>query len=255
MTGGMVSLLRAAWTLMPQPVRWSGKATHTRSVEPARLEAHVRMLAETLVPRDAGHPDTLDRVAASTRQEFERARGQVWDQPCEGQGKTYRNVSARFGPDTQDRSVVGAHYAAAGEPPAADDNASGVAGLIELAHLLGTPSLPLRSELVAVTLEELPYCRTTQMGRAVHAAWLKQQGIPGRGRFSLEMSGYFTAAPPRQGFPASFLKAFYPWRGNFIALVSKLAQGRGGPAREESAAERLPAAGLCPHCSQGPLGE
>ena len=67
---------------------------------------------------------------------------------------TFRNVIASFGPDTRERIVIGAHYDAYQELPGADDNASGVAGLIELAHLLGKTSLPMRVELVAYTLEE-----------------------------------------------------------------------------------------------------
>ena len=63
------------------------------------------------------------------------------------------------------------------------------------------------------------------MGSAVHAQSLKQQGIPVRVMYSLEMIGYFTEAPQSQRFPFSFLAAFYPTHGNFIAVVGKLDQG------------------------------
>jgi Zn-dependent M28 family amino/carboxypeptidase len=68
---------------------------------------------------------------------------------------------------------VGAHYDTAGEQPGADDNASGVAGLIELAHVLGNTVLPVCVELVAFTLEESASFRTNQMGSAVHAQSLR----------------------------------------------------------------------------------
>ncbi|MGH8009051.1 MAG: M28 family peptidase, partial [Candidatus Binatia bacterium] len=194
------------------------------SVSPARHEAHVRMLSETLFPRDVGHPENLDRVAAYIRQEFERAQGRVAEQPYQAMGSTYRNVIALFGPDTKERVVVGAHYDTAGERPGADDNASGVAGLIELAYLMSKTSLPVCVELVAYTLEEAAF-HTAQMGSAVHATSLKQQGIPVRVMFSLEMIGYFTDAPHSQSFPLSILAAFYPAEGNFITVVGKFGQG------------------------------
>ncbi|MGH7966390.1 MAG: M28 family peptidase, partial [Candidatus Binatia bacterium] len=194
------------------------------SVSPARHEAHVRMLSETLFPRDVGHPENLDRVAAYIRQEFVRAQGRVAEQPYEAMGSTYRNVIALFGPDTKERVVVGAHYDTAGERPGADDNASGVAGLIELAYLMSKTSLPVCVELVAYTLEEAAF-HTAQMGSAVHATSLKQQGIPVRVMFSLEMIGYFTDAPHSQSFPLSILAAFYPAEGNFITVVGKFGQG------------------------------
>jgi Zn-dependent M28 family amino/carboxypeptidase len=224
---GLVSLLIATWAWVTQPLsaNVNMNVSSVVSVEPARLEAHVRMLSEAFFPRDEGHPENLDRAAAYIRQEFERAKGKVSEQPYEVAGNTYRNVTALFGPDTRERIVVGAHYDTAGEQPGADDNASGVAGLVELAHLLGTVSLPLRVELVAFTLEESWYFGTSQMGSAMHAQSLQQQGIAVRVMFSLEMIGYFTDAPNSQSFPVSLLRAFYPSRGNFIAVVSKLDQG------------------------------
>ena len=130
-----------------------------------------------------------------------------------------------FGPDTKERIVDRAHYDTAGAKPGADDNASGVAGLIELAHLLSRASLPMRVELVAFPLEEPPFFRTAYMGSAIHAASLKRQGIAVRVMFSLEMIGYFSDAADSQTFPAPALKAFYPSTGNFIAVIGKFDQG------------------------------
>ncbi len=213
----------ALWALVTQPVlaRPARKDTAV-DVSPARLEAHVRALAERFRPRDYLHPQNLDGAAAYVRAEFERAGGRVSEQPYAAEGRTYRNVIAAFGPDTGERVVVGAHYDAAGPYPAADDNASGVAGLIELAHLLGKTELPVRVELVAYPLEEPPFFRTPYMGSAVHAASLRQAGVRVRAMLSLEMIGYFTDAPESQRFPLGFLRAFYPTEGNFITVVGSL---------------------------------
>src|SRR5262249_18896517 len=220
---GLLGLL-VAWAWVTQPLLFTAAGGSAVSVEPGRLEAHVRRLSETFFPRDAGHPENLDRVAADIRREFAQAKGRVAEQPYEVNDRTYRNVIALFGPDTKERIVVGAHYDSAGEQPGADDNASGVAGLIELAYLLGKTPLPVCVELVAFTLEEPGYFRTAQMGSAIHARSLKKQGIPVRVMLSLEMIGYFTDAPHSQSFPVSLLAAFYPSEGNFIAVVGKLDQ-------------------------------
>ncbi|HEV8712225.1 MAG TPA: M28 family peptidase [Candidatus Binatia bacterium] len=221
---GLLSLLLVAWAWVTQPLLFSVAGNSMVLAEPGRLEVHVRRLSETFFPRDAGHPENLDRVAAYIRQEFKQAKGRVAEQPYEVNGTTYRNVTALFGPETKERIVVGAHYDSAGEQPGADDNASGVAGLIELAYLLGKTPLPVCVELVAFTLEESGHFRTAQMGSAIHAGSLKKQGILVRVMFSLEMIGYFTDALHSQSFPVSLLAAFYPSQGNFIAVVGKLDQ-------------------------------
>jgi Peptidase family M28 len=220
-----IGLLLAVWFWVTQPLFSSPKPLTTISVNPARLEAHVRMLSTELHPRDEGHPENLDRVAAYVRAEFQKAGGVVSDQPYKVKGKTYRNVIAFFGPETAERIVIGAHYDTVGASPGADDNASGVAGLIELAQLLGRQQLPMRVELVAFTLEEPPHFRTARMGSAVHAASLRQQGVDVRAMVSLEMIGYFSDQPESQRFPMSLLGAFYPTRGNFIAVVGRLGEG------------------------------
>jgi Zn-dependent M28 family amino/carboxypeptidase len=131
----------------------------------------------------------------------------------------------RFGPEAGERLVVGAHYDAFGPYPAADDNASGVAGLIELAYLLGQHPPALAVELVAFTLEEPPYFRTAEMGSAVHAQSLKAAGVTVRVMFSLEMIGYFSDAPDSQRFPVPLLSLCYPSRGNFITVAGNVGEG------------------------------
>lgn len=226
-TLGIGSLLFAACWVVTQPLATRPPANQNPvTVAPARLEAHVRTLSETLAPRSFACPANLDRAAVYIAEQFRKAGGVVSEQPYTVNGRTYRNVIAHFGPNTRERIVVGAHYDAAGDFPAADDNASGVAGLLELARLLGSTSTPMQVELVAYSLEEPPFFRTPYMGSAVHARSLKQQNIRVRAMFSLEMIGYFTDAPNSQRFPIGLLRAFYPSEGNFITVVGKLGNGR-----------------------------
>ena len=215
-------LVIGSWFWMTQPLLSAAKPNPERTVDPSRLQAHVRKLSIELSPRDESHIENLDRVAAYIKDEFVKTTTLVSEQPYRVQGKSYRNVIAQFGPESEERIVVGAHYDVAGPLPGADDNASGVAGLIELARLLGRQQPPMRVELVAFTLEEPPYFRTTGMGSSVHAESLRRQNIRVRVMFGLEMIGYFSDAPHSQHFSVGILGALYPSTGNFIAVVGRL---------------------------------
>lgn len=74
----------------------------------------------------------------------------------------------------------------------ADDNASAVAGLIELARLLAVAPLSVRVELVAFTLEEPPAFGGPAMGSAVHARSLREAKARARAMLSLEMIACFS---------------------------------------------------------------
>jgi Zn-dependent M28 family amino/carboxypeptidase len=141
--------------------------------------------------------------------------------------RAYRNVIGSFGPERGERIVIGAHYDSFSTYPAADDNASGVAALIELAGLLDeTKDLAVRVDLVAYTLEEPPAYRTDAMGSWVHARSLRAEGVAVRAMMSLEMIGYFSDTPGSQAFPHPVLRMFYPTTGNFIAVIGRLGDFR-----------------------------
>ena len=194
------------------------------AVAPQVLEAHVRMLAQAFHPRDVTHPENLDRVAAYISQRFGTLGYAVEEQTWTYEGKTYRNVVASRGAATLPHVVVGAHYDSWHPRPGADDNASGVAALLELAALLkDVPTPDVRLELVAWSLEEPPVFRTPYTGSAVHADALAKRNANVRAAISVETVGYFTNAPDTQHFPVGALNLFYPSTGNFLALVSNTA--------------------------------
>jgi len=191
-------------------------------VDPAALEKHVRKLAVEFVPRDVTHPANLDRTAAYISAELQRAGGMMARQVYTAQRQKYQNVIATFGPITGERIIVAAHYDAWGAHPAADDNATGVAALIELGkHLRKTP-LHRRVDLVALTGEEAPFYGTDDMGSVRHARMLKESNIAVRAMISLESIGYFSDQPQSQKYPTTLLRLLYPSRANFIAVVGRL---------------------------------
>jgi hypothetical protein len=222
---GLFSTLVLGVAYVTQPLIPKSGNLSLGTVDPSWLRIHVRTLSEKLSPRDESHPQNLDLVAEYIRQEFEKTSGRVTEQPFSVRGETYKNIIVQFGPETGERVVVGAHYDTAGPRPGADDNASGVAGLIELAKLLNRQTIPLCIELVAYTLEEPPNFRTPEMGSAVLAASLKREGVRVRAMFSLEMIGYFDDTADSQSYPSPLLSSFYPSRGNFIAVVGNLGEG------------------------------
>jgi Zn-dependent M28 family amino/carboxypeptidase len=212
--------LLSAWVFLTEPVVVLEKHG-SPAVDSTRLQAHVRALSVTFFPRDSEHIENLDKAAAYIMGEMKAAGASPRLETFMVHGKAYHNVVAEFGPESEQRVVVGAHYDACGEHPGADDNASGVAGLLELAHLLGTSPPPARVELVAFTLEEPPYFGSPFMGSAVHAEASKKAGKKVRAMLCLEMIGRFSDAPGSQHYPSLLLAALYPLRGNFVALVGR----------------------------------
>jgi len=135
----------------------------------------------------------------------------------------FRNVIGRFGSRKGPRVIVGAHYDSCGDTPGADDNASGVASLIELAYLLQKAPPETEVELVTYALEEPPIFNTDQMGSVIHAKSVAGQKI--KGVIVLEMVGYFRDEWGSQSFPSALLQVWYPSKGNFVGVVGPSDQG------------------------------
>ena len=201
-------------------------STYSSETAQGRLYADVKWLTSVNPPRHAGNISSLNQVADRIAQIFKTLRCRTEMQPFPVEGQEYRNVIASFGPDDGPRIVVGAHYDVCGDQPGADDNASAVAGLLEIARMLDRqqPTLKYRVDLVAFSLEEPPYFATEHMGSAVHARKLQQQRILVKAMICLEMIGYFSDKPNSQQFPDERLSQLYPHTGNFIIVVGKTGQ-------------------------------
>lgn len=113
--------------------------------------------------------------------------------------------------------IVGAHYDSCFNP-GADDNASAVAGLLELASILYPVQTSRTIKFVAFVNEEPPFFKTENMGSRVYARKAKEKKEDIKGVVILEMIGYYSNEPNSQRYP-SFLGLFYPNRANFICIV------------------------------------
>lgn len=220
----LLALVGGAVWYVTQPLLGVAGVAPAERVDPERLTRLVRELAGPLAPRDAAHPDNLAAAAEYVRAELAARLGEAVLQPFAAGGLMYYNVRAFAGPAGGERIVVGAHYDAAGTFPGADDDASGVAGLIELAGLLASAPPELQVELVAFALEEPPHFRTRAMGSFAHVEELRREGVGVRAMLCLEMIGYFRDEPGSQDYPAPGLQFLYPSAGNFIAVVGCLGQ-------------------------------
>jgi aminopeptidase YwaD len=111
--------------------------------------------------------------------------------------------------------IVGAHYDTVHGSPGADDNASGVAALLEIARVVGAGlrACPFRLQFVAFTLEE-----EGMAGSAHYARVLSKRHANLTGMVSLEMVGFKSDAPNSQQLPQG-LEHLYPHVGNFIGVV------------------------------------
>jgi len=189
-----------------QPVLTSLPYRSTFHADPHALETNVRFLADN---RRAGAPEYIAN-------QFRLAGGVVTEQAFLVRKQTFHNVIATFGPSDPNAPVIvlGAHYDAFNDLPAADDNASGTAGLLELARLLGTAKLSRPITLVAYPNEEPPFFASENMGSAVHAESLAHRDV--EAMICLEMIGYFGH---EQMWHSWVLSLLYPNDGNFIGVT------------------------------------
>lgn len=198
---------------------WSQKADSTL------LKEHLDQLVLTEKPRNYQNLKVLNQVADYIHNHFRLYTDSVSFQNYVVKGDTFKNVIASYNTQYDERIVVGAHYDVCGNQPGADDNASGVAGLLELARLLSGNELNKRIDLVAYTLEEPPFFRSEYMGSYVHAKSLYDSEANVLGMICLEMIGYFNDEKGSQDYPLGFLKLFYGKRGDYITVVRKFSNG------------------------------
>ena len=166
--------------------------------------------------------EELQRVSAWIKEQM-----RLFGIPCQYQtysvnGLGYRNVVCNLAAGHADKVIVGAHYDVFGEQQGADDNASGVAGVIETARILAQQKSQLTQniEFVFYTLQEPPFFKTEQMGSYIHAKSVQTQKDQIQGVYILDMIGYFDEKLV-QDYPVG-LKWVYPNHANYIAAVSNV---------------------------------
>lgn len=186
-----------------------------------RLYRDVEFLTSVTPARNYQNLASLEKVTRYIQNELKQAGARPQVQTWVAEGHEYKNILVSYNPEKTRRLIVGAHYDVCGDQPGADDNASAVAGLLELARLVfaNRPQTDYRIDFVAYCLEEPPFYATRLMGSYVHAKSLHDRQVEVIGMICLEMIGYFSDAPGSQPFPSPEMARIYPNVGNFIIVV------------------------------------
>jgi hypothetical protein len=195
------------------------------NVDTSRIINDLKVLVETNEARNYANVETLNQVAEYIKAEFAKSTNKIEVQEFKVENRTYKNIICSFGPEDAPRIIVGAHYDVCGNQKGADDNASGIVGLLEIARNLKDVDLKNRIDLVAYSLEEPPFFKTESMGSFVHAQSLFKNNVNVKGMICLEMIGYFSDKKKSQKYPIGLLKLFYGVKGDYITIVRKFCSG------------------------------
>jgi len=156
-------------------------------VSEARLSEHIAALE---FPRST--PANLAVASDYIRGQLESFDYTVSEQPLDYSENLIARIEGSMDPDRV--FVIGAHFDTIATTTGADDNASGVAGMLECARILAGMDLPYSVEFVAFTLEELGL-----FGSYHYVEDAKAEGKNIFGFINFEMIGYTCTEPGCQG--------------------------------------------------------
>ncbi len=192
--------------------------THREQVR-AGLLRHLTHLSVTLGERSIYRPKTLKAAEDYVHRHLGALGYAVRRQPFLCQKQEVANVVAGR-PQAAGYYILGAHFDTVAGSPGADDNASGVAVLLETARLAKDLSPPRPWVFIGFTTEEPPTFNTLYMGSNVYARHAPREGHRILGMLCLESVGYFRQEPGTQSIPLPLKFMGYPNTGNFLGLVS-----------------------------------
>ncbi|HXM37824.1 MAG TPA: M20/M25/M40 family metallo-hydrolase [Gemmatimonadales bacterium] len=189
----------------------------------AGLERHVRVLARDIGVRSDETYANVQRAAAYVDSVLTSLGYHVVSQEFTADGRTYRNLEATLGGEgrAQEVVVLGAHYDTAEGAPGADDNGSGVAGVLELARVFARTPQARTVRFVFFPNEEPPSFATKDMGSRHYAQAARARHDQIVAMLSIESIGYYDTEKGSQRYPFP-LNFAYPNVGDFIGFVSNL---------------------------------
>jgi Zn-dependent M28 family amino/carboxypeptidase len=185
------------------------------------LQAHVQTLSGDIGERNIWRPSALNDAARYIDDQWNRQGYDVKWLPYEISGVSYPNLEVTREGDARRREilVVGAHYDSVMGSPGANDNASGVAALLEISRKFVAIEPAMTVRFVAFVNEEPPFFMSEQQGSMVYAKEARNRGDDIRLMACLETIGWYSDQPGSQHYPPLF-NLFYPDRANFIGMVS-----------------------------------
>ncbi len=224
--GGVV--LGCWWSMIRMPLKSFRGPLPALSPEQTawrdELRRHVEKLAGDIGERNVYLPTTLRAAASYLEATFTNAGHKVTRQSFTASGETCDNLAVEI-PGTTRREeiiVVGAHYDSVSGSPGANDNATGVAGVLALARAWPDRKPARTVRFVAFVNEEPIFFQTEQMGSLVYARRCRERGENIVAMLSLETIGYYSTEDGSQKYPFP-MGLFYPSRGDFIGFVGNRA--------------------------------
>ncbi|MDZ7333640.1 MAG: M28 family peptidase [candidate division KSB1 bacterium] len=186
-----------------------------------RLYGHVYKLACEFGPRNLEHLAALDKTREYIQQQMSHYNNNLSTHDYLVTHTLIQNLIAeQTGHQYPDEIIViGAHYDTVKDSPGADDNASGVAGMLELIRLMKFYENQRTLRFIAFNLEEPPFFGTEEMGSHRYANHCKALNENIVAMISLEMLGFYTEKRGTQKYPGAGMIGRYDTRGNFIAVV------------------------------------
>jgi len=212
------------WRMTHMPLKSYNAPLQPLSNQESEIAAHVsadvRYLSQTLGERSLSRPESLVAATNYLRDSLQKTGYTVTEQTYSVAGNQVKNLEVvLIGSDANVGVVlVGAHYDSVSGTVGADDNATGVAGTLELARLLQGSKPRHTVRFVFFVNEEPPYFQTETMGSLVYARQLQRDNVAVSAMISLETLGFYSDAAGSQKYPP-VLGWFYPDRGDFIAFV------------------------------------
>jgi hypothetical protein len=185
-----------------------------------RLSATVNHLSVAIGDRSIPRAGSLESTAEYLGSSLRQAGYNVTEHKYSVGGEEASNIEVSL-PGSECAGgtiIVGAHYDSVPGTVGANDNATGVAAVLELARLLQGSKVRQTVRFVLFANEEPPYFQTNNMGSLVYARQLRLDRIPVSAMISLETIGFYSDAPGSQKYPP-VLGYFYPTRGDFIGFV------------------------------------
>jgi Zn-dependent M28 family amino/carboxypeptidase len=188
------------------------------------LYGHVKALSERIGPRSVYEYDRLNAARDYILSSLKTMGYQPETQTYTYDGRSFSNIVVTIAGKKKPGEVVliGAHYDTYAGTPGADDNASGVAMLLELCRLIKNDGPDRTIKFVFFTLEEPPVFRTAFMGSTVYADKARKSGEKIVAMICLESLGYYHGEKGGQGFPLPLMSLFFTTTPDFVAVVGNL---------------------------------
>ncbi len=225
------------------PARAAEPERSPLSPDPGRLMADVRALA--VVRHRIAAPAALaaaeDHVALELGSAGLRVERQLFEW---GDAEFHNVVATRDGEDPgRPWVVVAAHFDSTPHTPGADDNASGVAAMLEVARLLRRERLGATVQFVGLNLEEVQnILGQFRVGSLHYARWLRARGQAVAGALVLEMLGY--TSKRQAALLGLRLVRRVPREGNFLGVVGDWRSRELLRVFERAAAAHVPVFGM-----------